>query len=178
LELGEGVKLQDFMQTDAAINPGNSGGPLLNLKGEVVGMNTAIASSSGGSEGIGFTIPINLVMTIAKQLIDRDGNVVRAYLGVSLDRQFTTVAATNAGLTRQRGTRISDITAKSPAQQAGLQVGDIILQFKGIPIENDDHLVDLVALTEVGREVELLVLRNRETIRVKVTVADRSTFGQ
>jgi serine protease Do len=178
LDLGEGVKLQDFMQTDAAINPGNSGGPLLNLKGEVVGMNTAIASSSGGSEGIGFTIPINLVMTVAKQLIDHDGNVVRAYLGVSLDRQFTTVAATNAGLTRQRGTRISDITAKSPAQQAGLQVGDIILQFKGIPIENDDHLVDLVALTEVGREVELLVLRNRETLRVKVTVADRATFGQ
>jgi serine protease Do len=178
LELGESVKFQDFMQTDAAINPGNSGGPLLNLKGEVVGMNTAIASSSGGSEGIGFTIPINVVMNIAKQLIDRDGNVVRAYLGVSLDRQFTTVAASNAGLSRQRGTRVSDITANSPAKQAGLEIGDVILQLNGNPIENDDHLINLVALTEVGKEVELLVLRNRETHRIKVKVGDRSAFGQ
>jgi serine protease Do len=176
--LSENVKFQDFMQTDAAINPGNSSGPLLNLKGEVVGMNTAIASSSGGNEGIGFTIPINVVMIIAKQLIDRDGNVVRAYLGVSLDRQFTTVAATSAGLSRQRGTRISDVTAQSPAQQAGLQVGDVILQLNGIPIENDDHLINLVGLTEVGKEIELLVLRSRETFRVKVKVGDRSSFGQ
>ncbi|MCC7085708.1 MAG: trypsin-like peptidase domain-containing protein [Pirellulales bacterium] len=176
--LSESVKYKDFMQTDAAINPGNSGGPLLNLKGEVVGMNTAIASSSGGSEGIGFTIPINVVMNVAKQLIDRDGNVVRAYLGVSLDHLFTTVAATNAGLSRQRGTRISGITANSPAQEAGLQVGDVVLQLNGIPIENDDHLINLVALTEVGREVELVVLRNRETLRIKVKVGDRSTFPQ
>jgi serine protease Do len=173
LELGESVKYQDFMQTDAAINPGNSGGPLLNLKGEVVGMNTAIASSSGGSEGIGFTIPINVVMNIAKQLIDRDGNVVRAFLGVKLDSKFATVAASNAGSTK-RGTRILDITPQSPAHEAGLQVGDVVFQFNGIPIESDDHLVNLVALTEVGREVELAVQRRQETLRLKVKVGDNS----
>ena len=89
LELGEGtVRFQDFIQTDAAINPGNSGGPLVNLRGEVVGINTAIASNSGGSEGIGFAIPISMVMFVTEQLVEH-GTVARAYLGVTLDRDFT-----------------------------------------------------------------------------------------
>jgi serine protease Do len=176
LELGENVRFQDFMQTDAAINPGNSGGPLLNLKGQVVGMNTAIASSSGGNEGIGFTIPINMVMLIAKQLIDQDGNVARAYLGVKLDSAFTPVAASRVGLPRPRGARISEITPGAPAQQAGLQIGDIVLEFNGTPVESDDHLINLVGLIEVDKEVSLLVLRNRETFRVNVKVSNRSSF--
>ncbi len=102
LELGDEVHFQDFMQTDAAINPGNSGGPLLNLRGEVIGMNTAIASSSGGNEGIGFTIPINMVKVVARQLVER-GTVIRAYLGVGLDANFGPAKATSVGLRRPRG---------------------------------------------------------------------------
>src|SRR5205085_10072275 len=116
LELGDdSVRFQDFMQTDAAINPGNSGGPLINLRGEVVGMNTAIASSSGGNEGIGFTIPINMVMIIARQLVER-GTVIRAYLGVALDSKFGPATAMSVGLMRPRGTRVTRITPGSPAE--------------------------------------------------------------
>ena len=143
LELGdERVQYQDFMQTDAAINPGNSGGPLISLRGEVVGMNTAIASNSGGSEGIGFTIPINMAMNIAKQLVTR-GSVVRAFLGVTLDSKFTQDIAEGLGLPQLEGARIAAITANSPAEAAKLQVDDVILEFNNVPIENDGHLVNL-----------------------------------
>ncbi len=102
LKLGEGVKYQHFIQTDAAINPGNSGGPLINLRGEVIGMNTAIASSSGGNEGIGFSIPINLVLSIAKQLIEHN-SVTKGFLGVQLDGGFDSATAIAVGLQRARG---------------------------------------------------------------------------
>jgi len=94
-----GVKFQNFIQTDAAINPGNSGGPLVNLRGEVVGLNTAIASNSGGSEGIGFAIPISMVLFVTEQLVET-GTVSRAYLGVTLDGEFTPENAHRLGLTR------------------------------------------------------------------------------
>jgi serine protease Do len=175
LDLGDGVKFQDFLQTDAAINPGNSGGPLLNLKGEVIGMNTAIASSSGGSEGIGFTIPIDMVMIIAKQLMER-GSVTRAYLGVVLDSKFSAAEATTIGLPRPCGARVSGIKAKSSAEQANLQTNDVIIEFNGVPIENDSHLMFLVSLTEVGKEVPLVVFRNRQTVRMTVKVGDRAAF--
>ncbi len=177
LELGENVKFQDFMQTDAAINPGNSGGPLLNLKGEVIGMNTAIASSSGGSEGIGFTIPFNMVKIIAMQLIDR-GSVTRAYLGVKLDNKFDSTAATKLGLSRPTGARVSGITPKSPAENAKLQPDDIILEFNGVPIDNDSHLINLVSLTEVGKDIPLVVFRNHEAVKMSVRVGDRATYEQ
>ena len=172
LELGDDVRFQDFMQTDAAINPGNSGGPLVNLRGEVIGMNTAIASSSGGSEGIGFTIPVNMVMIIARQLIDR-GNVVRAFLGVALDSKFGPAMATTVGLQRPRGARVTRVTPGSPADAARLQVGDVILEYNGIRIDNDSHLINLVSLTEVGKEVPVVVFRERKilTVPVKVGVA-------
>ena len=176
LELGdERIQFQDFLQTDAAINPGNSGGPLLNLRGEVIGMNTAIASSSGGSEGIGFTIPINMAMNIARQLVAR-GSVVRAFLGVTLDPAFTEPAAEKLGLPRVEGCRITAITPKSPAEAAHLQVDDVVLEFNGIRIDTDAHLIDLVSLTEVGREVPLTVFRDRKVMRLTVKVGDRSKF--
>jgi serine protease Do len=174
LQLGDdGVRFQDFLQTDASINPGNSGGPLLNLRGEVVGINTAIASSSGGSEGIGFTIPINMVMTIAQQLIDT-GKVVRAYLGVKLDASFTPLAAEKIGLVRPVGARVTGITASSPAEAARLQIGDVILQFDGIDIEDDNHLINLVSLTPVNKEVDVIVYRQGKQVPVRVKVGDRN----
>jgi serine protease Do len=182
LELGdEQVQFQDFMQTDAAINPGNSGGPLINLHAEVVGMNTAIASNSGGSEGIGFTIPINMAMSIAKQLVERGAVVHRPlppgpFLGVTLDSKFTEATATKLGLPRLEGCRVTAITPKSPAQAAKLQVDDVILEFNGTPIENDGHLVTLVSLTDVGTDVPIVVFREKKTLKTTVKLADRSGF--
>jgi len=176
LDLGdEGVRFQNFIQTDAAINPGNSGGPLLNLRGELVGINTAIASSSGGNEGIGFSIPINMVRHIATQLIE-NGAVSRAFLGVVLDSKFGPTVATQMGLPRPIGARINAITVGSPAAEARLQVDDVVLQFNGIVIENDTHLVNLVALTEVGKEVPIVVYRQGKTLRMSVKVGDRNAF--
>ena len=174
LQLGDdGVVYQDFLQTDAAINPGNSGGPLLNLRGEVVGINTAIASSSGGSEGIGFAIPINMVMVVADQLIDH-GSVVRAYLGVRLDASFGPEAAAKIGLPRPQGARVTGITKDSPAEAAQIQVGDIILAFDGTRIEDDNHLINLVSLTPVNKEVEVRVIRGGEPMSIRVKVGNRN----
>jgi serine protease Do len=176
LELGDdGVRYQDFLQTDAAINPGNSGGPLLNLRGQVIGINTAIASSSGGNEGIGFAIPINMVMIIARQLIE-NGRVQRAFLGVHLDSKFGPEAAARLGLPTFRGARISGITPKSPAENSDLKVGDVILTLDGIPIEDDSDLVNRVSLTPVGKEIAMTVFRDGKQANVIVKVGDRNSF--
>jgi len=176
LKLGDGsVKYQNFLQTDAAINPGNSGGPLLNLRGEVIGINTAIASSSGGSEGIGFSIPIKMVMTIASQLIEQ-GNVVRAYLGVRLDSRFDAQRAAAVGLPRPTGALVSAVTPSSPAANADLRQGDVVMSVNNVPVEDDGHLVNLVSLTAVGETVNLLVFRKGTTLAVKVRVGKREDF--
>ena len=176
LQLGDdSVRFQDFLQTDAAINPGNSGGPLLNLRGEVIGMNTAIASSSGGNEGIGFTIPINMAMSVARQLIER-GAVVRAFLGVQLDSKFTGEAAAKLGLPRMEGARVSGVTSGSPAELAQIHVGDVILQFEGQRIEDDGHLVNLVSTTPLEKEVSMTIFREGRSVAVRVKVGDRGRF--
>jgi serine protease Do len=160
LELGsKEIEIQDFFQTDAAINPGNSGGPLLNLRGEVVGINTAIASNSGGNEGIGFSIPINMAVTVAEQLVTR-GKLLRSYLGVQLENSFDTLTARRLGLSSTAGALVKSIIPNSPAQRAGLQVGDVITEFNGIRIENDGHLVKTVGLTPVGRTVQIVFHRD------------------
>ncbi|QEG24561.1 S1C family serine protease [Mariniblastus fucicola] len=176
LELGpQGVKYQDFMQTDAAINPGNSGGPLMNIRGEVVGINTAIASNSGGNDGIGFSIPINMVMRIVSDLIDF-GEVKRGFLGVSLDARYGAERAKQLGLDRSYGALITSITPNSPAAVSNLQVGDVVLEYNNRRIHNDSHLVTRVSLSTIGEEVPLRVFRrgNFQTITVKIT--DRSQF--
>ncbi len=175
LELGDEVELQDFLQTDAAINPGNSGGPLINLRGEVIGLNTAIASNSGGNEGIGFSIPINGVLHIAKQFIER-GRVVRAYLGVTLNQRFNAATAVQLGLPRKLGAQVTMVKAGGPAQAAKLQAGDVVLSFNGARVENDTHLIYLVSLTEVGREVPMVVYRGGKTLHINVRVGNKSDF--
>jgi serine protease Do len=176
LKLGNGdVKYQDFLQTDAAINPGNSGGPLLNLRGEVVGINTAIASSSGGSEGIGFTIPINMFVSIAEQLV-QSGNVRRAYLGVRLDRRFNAAQADELGLPITRGALVTDVTANSPAARARLQVGDIIVKVDDTDIEGDDHLVNLISLLPVDRQIGITLYRDGKPLTLSARVGDRGDF--
>lgn len=176
LELGDAsVVFQDFIQTDAAINPGNSGGPLINLRGEVIGINTAIASNSGGNEGIGFAIPIDMFMFVATQLIDT-GTVARAFLGVNLDAKFGPAMAAEVGLPRPAGARVNGITPGSPAEVAKLRVGDVILQFNGTPVEDDCHLVNLVSLTPLGKAVPMVVFRDRTPITIQVQLADRANF--
>jgi serine protease Do len=177
LDLGDDdLKWQNFIQTDAAINPGNSGGPLVNLRGEVVGLNTAIASASGGNEGIGFSIPINIVSQIARALVE-SREAPRGFLGVKLDSNFNQRRAESLGLRRIVGTRVTRVEPKSPADQAQLKVNDIILEFNGTRVEEDEHFVTLVKLTEVGRQVDLTVLRDGKVIRIKALIGDAREFA-
>jgi serine protease Do len=176
LELGEGtVRFQDFIQTDAAINPGNSGGPLVNLRGEIVGLNTAIASNSGGSEGIGFAIPMSMVMFVTEQLLEH-GTVERAYLGVALDRDFTPAEAGRLGMVRPVGARVEGITVGAPAAAAGVRPDDVILEFDGRAIEDDDHLMSVVGTTPVDQTVGVVIFRNRERIELEIPVARRTDY--
>ena len=176
LELGnEGVQFQDFIQTDAAINPGNSGGPLVNLRGEVVGLNTAIASNSGGSEGIGFAIPIRMAMFVARQLVET-GTVARAYLGVKLHGVFTQRAAQRLGLVRPVGAHVKEVTKGSPADAAGIRPDDVIVEFNGTRVEDDDHLLSLVSMTPTGSSVTLVVFREQGQITLEMPVASRAQF--
>ncbi len=171
LDLGDGeIDYQKFMQTDAAINPGNSGGPLVNLRGEVIGLNTAIASNSGGNEGIGFSIPINVVVRIMRQLIET-GSVERGFLGVLLDADFDSTSARYLGMRRLMGTRILQITERSPAAKANLQVDDVILRFDGMQVEDMDHLINLVKRTELNRQIELLIFREKKLQKSYVSIS-------
>lgn len=176
LELGDGeVKYQNFLQTDAAINPGNSGGPLINMRGEVIGLNTAIASNSGGNEGIGFSIPITIAVRIGEQLI-QSGQARYGYLGVKLDALFDERRARAAGLTQLLGTRIKSVEPDSPAAAADLQPDDIIIEYNGVRIEDDDHLISMVKLTEIGRQMDVMVFRDGRPVRRQVRIGDMRRF--
>lgn len=172
ISLASNVSLQDFIQTDAAINPGNSGGPLLDLNAEVIGMNTAIASNSGNNAGIAFSIPIRMVTLVADQLI-MYGKTRRAYLGVNLEKNFTIQQAREIGLERPRGALVTTVLNPSPAYQAKFRKGDLILEFNGIPVEDDMHLYNLVNLTEIDEKVTLKVYRAGEIYEVEVQLWER-----
>lgn len=153
---------EDFIQTDAAINPGNSGGPLLNLQGQVVGVNTAIFTRSGGYMGIGLSIPSAMAENIMTQIM-QGGSVKRAYLGVIL-QPIDKDLADAWGLKEQEGILISDVVKDSPATQAGLQEGDIILQAQGKPVKSVSKLRNEIALMAPGSTLKLKVLRNNKKL--------------
>ena len=173
------VTNQDFLQTDAAINPGNSGGPLIDVRGRVVGINTAIASNGGGNEGIGFSIPSNLAARVFEQLVVH-GRVRRAYLGVELDNDFNQSTAQRLGLDRSRGARIMRVynVQNSPANRAGLRMDDVIVSFNGVEIEDENHLINLVSLSEVGTAVDMELMRGGRRLRVQVQLTDREMYRQ
>ena len=176
LQLGrQGLKLQNFFQTDAAINPGNSGGPLINLRGEVIGLNTAIASNSGGNDGIGFAIPIHSALSVAEQLLE-NGQVARAFFGVRMDADFNAAEATKIGLQRARGAKVSGITPDSPAEAAEIQVGDVITRFHGQEVEDDLQLINIVSLCPLDEEIRVVLFRNGEFVEKKVRLAARNRF--
>ncbi|TWT43033.1 putative periplasmic serine endoprotease DegP-like precursor [Thalassoglobus neptunius] len=161
---------EDYIQTDAAINPGNSGGPLVNLHGEVIGINTAISTRSGGYDGIGFAIPSNMVRWVADQLIE-DGNVKRSYLGVQL-QMLTSDLRSHLGLSLGEGALISEVFPETPAANAGLKPGDIVVEFAGQKIADRDSLVEIVEQSKPGQEYSVKVIREGKRQRIDVTLEE------
>jgi serine protease Do len=166
--IGEGP-YDDFIQTDAAINPGNSGGPLINSRGQAVGVNTAIFSQSGGSVGIGFAIPINLAKPVLTQLA-ANGHVVRGWLGVSV-QPLTPDLAKAMNVQGTHGALVSAVLDHSPAQKAGLKPGDVITAYDGRPVGRLEDLPRAVADTPAGREVQIAVLRDGTTVVLMAKIA-------
>jgi serine protease Do len=160
---------EDFIQTDAAINPGNSGGALINLDGDVVGINTAIATRSGGYQGIGFAIPINMASRIMDDLIS-DGKVVRGYLGVTI-RDLDDVMADYYNLEHPRGALINGVQKDGPADKAGVKQGDLILEVNGQDVKDVDDLRFKISAISPGTQVDLGIIRdgNRKTLTAELT---------
>jgi serine protease Do len=157
---------QDFLQTDAAINPGNSGGPLLNLKGEVIGVNAAIVSQSGGYEGIGFAIPSNMALYIAQALIGR-GRVERGWLGVSV-QDLSPELAKSFNMDIAKGALIADVVKDGPAEKAGLKRGDVVIAYKGIEIPDARTFLNRASGSPIGENVRLTILR--DGVKKEITV--------
>jgi len=166
---GLGIEgFEDFIQTDASINPGNSGGALVNLRGELVGINTAILSKSGGNVGIGFAIPTNMAKDIMHQLVS-DGEVKRGLLGVYV-QDLTVELARAFGMRQQEGAIISQVHPGSPAEKAGLRAGDVIVAIGRKRVNNSADLRNVIGLLRVGRKVNLEIVRNAKTINVSAVI--------
>ncbi|MDP3839887.1 MAG: Do family serine endopeptidase, partial [Methylococcales bacterium] len=160
---------EDFIQTDASINPGNSGGALVNLRGELVGMNTAILAPSGGNVGIGFAIPTNMAMTIKDSLV-KHGEIRRGLLGVTT-QDLTPELMTAFNLSNKQGAAISRIENNSPAEKAGLQIGDVIVAANGQTIKDSHDIRNLVGLLQVGDNVAIDYFRGNEKKTVTATIS-------
>ena len=162
---------EDFIQTDASINPGNSGGALVNDRGELIGINTAIlAPGSGGNQGIGFAVPVNLARNVMDQIVTH-GSVERAYLGVTI-QEVTPAIAKAIGLNGPEGALVSDVSPNSPAQKAGLQSGDVILSMNGTPVAESNQLRMNVSMMNPGQTVHLKVFRNGQTSEITAQVGE------
>lgn len=170
-ELADAQAFQRFLQTDAAINPGNSGGPLLNIRGEVIGINSAIASNSGRYQGVGFALPMNTAVSVYNQII-RQGRVTRGSIGISLNREDDPDALRAYGVSS--GVIVAGVTTGGPAQRAGLQVDDVIVAIDGKPVKNGTELIERVAGLTVGAEVPVELRRSGRRMSAKVLIGDRS----
>ena len=161
---------EDFIQTDAAINPGNSGGPLVNIKGELIGINTAIFSRTGGYQGIGFAVPTNMVRPLMSQLIQK-GKIIRGWLGVTI-QEMTPEIAQKFGLEKSRGALVSDVTKGSPAEKAGILRGDIVIEFNRKEVKDVASLRNMVSQSKVGSDVLIKILRSGKEYTVRLVVAE------
>ena len=161
---------EDFIQTDAAINPGNSGGPLVNVRGEIVGINTAIFSRSGGYQGIGFAVPSNMARAVMEQL-KRQGRVVRGWIGVSI-QEMTEELAKKFGLKRTEGVLISDVFSQGPAARAGLKRGDVILEVNGKRVPGVNQLRNMIAQMPVGEDITMKLRRSARVFTVVVKIEE------
>lgn len=159
----------EFIQTDASINRGNSGGPMLNMKSEVIGINSVIISPSGGNIGIGFAIPSNQAQPILKQLKEK-GSIVRGWLGVAI-QPINEDIAKNLGIENAKGALVAEVVKDSPAEKAGIKIGDIILTFDGLPIDKPQKLSKVVADTPINKKSIIELIREGKAIKAEVTVA-------
>ena len=166
------IDYEDFIQTDAAINPGNSGGPLVNIYGEVIGLNTAIATRSGGYQGIGFAIPGNSAKLIMEDLV-KTGKVRRGLLGVNI-QDLNEALAKSFGRSESTGALVSQVVPGSPAEKAGVKAGDIILKLDGEDISGAAHLKNLVGRVKPGTEAKLTVFRDGKTLTLKVSIGEKT----
>jgi serine protease Do len=170
---GLGQQFQRFIQTDAAINPGNSGGPLVNMAGEVIGINTAIVTSNRGYDGVGFALPSNTAIKVYNDII-RFGKVTRGSIGVSFNEERSGNDIALKSLGAEYGIIVESVEPGSPADQAGLKASDIIIAVNGKPVKAGTDLVDPIAETPIGNHVRITYLRDRKKQDVQVTVADRT----
>lgn len=166
------TQYEDFIQTDAAINPGNSGGALVNTAGELVGINTAILSQTGGYQGVGFAVPAGMAKPVFESLV-KTGKVVRGYLGVAI-QDLTPDLAKSFGLAKPKGVVVSDVTEDSPAERAGLKQGDVIVAYQGAPVEDASALQREVTRTPVGTKATLKIIRDGREMELTVTVGEQS----
>ena len=173
--IGQGP-YDDFIQTDASINPGNSGGPLINTRGQAVGINAAIFSQSGGSVGIGFAIPVNQAKSVVTQLV-ASGKVTRGWLGVTI-QPLTAELAKGFNVAEGTGALVAGVQDGSPAARAGVKAGDIITHYDGQKVATSADLPKLVAATAVGRQVPVTVVREGKKVALNVTVAQMDEPGQ
>ncbi|MBM4325792.1 MAG: DegQ family serine endoprotease [Deltaproteobacteria bacterium] len=167
------IDYEDFIQTDAAINPGNSGGPLVNVNGEVIGINTAIATGSGGYQGVGFAIPSNTAAHIMNSLL-KEGKVRRGLLGVHI-QDLTPSLAKSFGREEIKGALVSQVISGSPAEKAGVQSGDIVLKYNGQPVEGAAQLKNMVGVEKPGATATLTIFRKGSTLEKKVMVGERDS---
>ena len=161
---------EDFIQTDAAINPGNSGGPLVNIKGELVGINTAIFSKTGGYQGIGFAVPSNMARSVMTQLI-KEGKVTRGWLGVTI-QNLTPELSKEFGLKNTTGALVTDIFDDSPAGKAGIKRGDVVIEVAGKKIKNVENLRNMVSQSKVGTKIKVTVLRNGKQLVFNAVISE------
>lgn len=166
------IDYEDFIQTDAAINPGNSGGPLVNINGDVIGINTAIASRSGGYQGIGFAIPSNSANLIMEDLV-KDGKVRRGLLGVNI-QDLNESLSKSFGVTDTNGALVSQVVEGSPAEKAGIKPGDIIVKFNGKNVSGAADLKNIVGREKPGASAKLTVFRDKKTMDFTVQIAERT----
>ena len=165
-----GFDYEDFIQTDAAINPGNSGGALVDAEGRLIGINTAILSRSGGNQGIGFAVPVNLANYVMTSLVDK-GRVIRGFLGVMI-QDLTPALAKAFKLSQTEGVLVSEVTPDGAADNAGVKAGDVVLELNGQPMQDSRHLKLAVAQTPPGQEITLRIRREGEVKELKVKVKE------
>ncbi len=174
ISLGGTIRIKEFLQTDAPINPGSSGGPLLNLDGEVIGINTAIASHNNTNSGVAFSIPINLARTVARELLEK-GVVSRGFLGLHLAQSFDPSDALKLGLDNANGALVETVYPETPASAAGLKAGDVILQLDEKAIRNENQLINMISGLPIGQKIRLQVWRSQKVETLYATIADWQT---
>ena len=171
------MKYEEFIQTDAAINPGNSGGPLVNLQGEVVGINTAISSRTGGFEGVGFAVPVNVAKWVSSQLL-KDGKVHRAYLGIGI-QPVSSELAEQFGMARPTGAVVTEVQPNSPAAAAGLKPQDVVVEFGGLKINSVRQLQATTARAPIGDRMPVVVLRDGKRVELQVSLREQpANYGE